>query len=192
MVCATFAGKRTENEYTMTADMENRVRRAEELFVSGFNCAQAVTAAFADIYGYSEEQALRLSAGFGGGIGRTRQTCGAACGMVILAGMDCGSADAGDREGKSDNYRVVQQLLGRFKELYGTTVCAELLRLKRGTPLSYAAGERTAEYYRTRPCLNQVVAAARIFAEYIAAQASPYSASGNGSGSEIRPGHADQ
>lgn len=157
----------------MTTEMEQRVRRAEELFVAGYNCAQAVVAAFADIYGYTGEQALRMSAGFGGGIGRTRQTCGAACGMVMLAGMECGATDAADREGKSENYRVVQELLGRFKELHGTTVCAELLRLKHGTPLSYEASERTAEYYRTRPCVNHVVSAARIFAEYKEASSRP-------------------
>ena len=46
------------------------MKRAEELFMQGFNCAQAVAAAFADVYGYSEEQMLRVSAGFGAGIGR--------------------------------------------------------------------------------------------------------------------------
>ncbi|GAY27783.1 C-GCAxxG-C-C family protein, partial [Prevotella sp. MGM1] len=91
----------------MPIDKEQRIRRAEELFMQGFNCSQSVVAAFADIYGYTEEQALRLSAGFGGGIGRMRLTCGAACGMFTLAGMDCGSITPGDREGKSHNYKVV-------------------------------------------------------------------------------------
>ena len=45
--------------------------------MQGFNCSQSVVAAFADIYGYTEEQALRMSAGFGGGIGRLRLSCGA-------------------------------------------------------------------------------------------------------------------
>lgn len=165
----------------MMMDKEQRIRRAEELFMQGYNCAQAVTAAFADIYGYTEEQALKLSAGFGGGIGRTRQTCGAACGMVLLAGMDCGSANAGDREGKSENYRVVQELLNRFKEQHGTLICSELLKLKRDTPLSYEASERTAEYYSTRPCVNQVVSAAKIFADYIEEATAP---SGSPRGSE--------
>ena len=112
-------------------------------------------------------QAMKLSAGFGGGIGRMRMTCGAACGMVTLAGMDCGSVTAGDREGKSVNYRVVQQLMKRFEEMHGSTVCAELLKLKQGAPLSYEASERTAEYYKTRPCVSQIVSAAKIFAEYL-------------------------
>ena len=61
--------------------MEDRVARAVELFKSGFNCSQSVVAAFADLYGLTEEQALKVSASVGGGIGRMRETCGAACGL---------------------------------------------------------------------------------------------------------------
>lgn len=146
---------------------QDRIKRAEELFMQGYNCAQSVTAAFADIYGYTEQQALTLSAGFGGGIGRMRKTCGAACGMFILAGMDCGSCHADDRDGKSHNYKVIQDLANAFKQRFGTLECSELLNLKKDTPLSHVASERTAEYYAERPCVNQVVAAAKIFAEYI-------------------------
>ena len=62
--------------------MEDRIQRAVELFRQGYNCSQSVCAAFADEYGYTFEQALRMSASFGGGIGRMRMTCGAACGTV--------------------------------------------------------------------------------------------------------------
>ena len=54
--------------------MEERVQRAVELFKSGYNCSQSVVAAYADMYGFTEEQALRMSASFGGGIGRMRLT----------------------------------------------------------------------------------------------------------------------
>ena len=68
----------TEQEIT------KRVERAKALFKQGFNCSQAVFAACADIYGIEDEAlALRLAASFGGGIGRMRQTCGAACGMFL-------------------------------------------------------------------------------------------------------------
>lgn len=146
---------------------DERIRRAEELFMQGFNCCQCVVAAFADLYGYTERQALTLSAGFGGGIGRMRLTCGACCAMAQLAGMDCGSAEPGDREGKSYNYKVVQELLEKFRQEHGSINCTELLKLKKGTPLTYEASERTAEYYRTRPCVNQIVSAAKIYAEYL-------------------------
>ena len=81
--------------------------------------------------------------------------------------MHCGSADANDREGKSANYKVVQELTRRFQETYGTIICSELLQLKKYTPLTYEASERTAEYYKSRPCLNQVITCAKIFGDYL-------------------------
>ena len=68
----------TVEDYPLTPENEERVRRAVELFTQGYNCSQSVVAAFADLYGMSHETALRVSASFGGGIGRMRQTCGAA------------------------------------------------------------------------------------------------------------------
>ena len=76
--------------------MEDRIQRATQLFKSGYNCSQSVVAAFADIYGFTEEQALRMAASFGGGIGRMRETCGAACGMFLLAGLEKGAVDGAD------------------------------------------------------------------------------------------------
>lgn len=151
----------------MNIDKPERMRRAEELFMQGFNCSQSVAAAFADVYGYTEEQMLRVSAGFGAGIGRLRLSCGAFNAMALLAGLDCGSVTPGDREGKSYNYKVVQQLAERFREEHGSLICSELLRLKKGAPLTYEASERTAEYYKTRPCVRQIISAARIYAEYL-------------------------
>lgn len=139
--------------------------------MQGFNCSQAVVAAFADIYGYTEEQALKMSAGFGAGIGRMRMSCGAFNALTLLAGLDCGSTTPGDREGKSYNYKVVQELAAHFKEEHGTLICAELLKLKKGAPLSYEASERTAEYYKQRPCVNQIISAARIYCDYLEAKA---------------------
>ena len=51
-------------------DIEKRIARSVELFKSGYNCSQSVVAAFASLYGFTEEQALRMAASFGGGIVR--------------------------------------------------------------------------------------------------------------------------
>ena len=67
---------------------EDRVAKAVALFKEGYNCSQSVVTAFADLYGFTREQALHMSASFGGGIGRMRETCGAACGMFLLAGLE--------------------------------------------------------------------------------------------------------
>ena len=146
--------------------LESRVGEAVALFKSGYNCSQSVVAAFADLYGFSREQALRMSASFGGGIGRMRQTCGAACGLFQLAGLDCGAVKADDREGKSHNYAVVQELAEAFKRENGSLICAELLGLEapEGTPQAEA---RTERYYQKRPCVKMVETAARLFADYL-------------------------
>jgi C_GCAxxG_C_C family probable redox protein len=151
----------------MVIDKQKRMKRAEELFMQGFNCSQSVATAFADVYGYTEEQMLRVSAGFGAGIGRMRLSCGAFNAMALLAGLENGSVTPGDREGKSANYKTVQQLAARFQEEHGSLICAELLKLKQDAPLSYEASERTAEYYQKRPCVKQIISAARIYAEYL-------------------------
>ena len=150
-------------------DVTLRVTRAVELFKQGFNCSQSVVAAYADLYGYSKEQALKMAASFGGGIGRMRQTCGAACGMFMLAGLDCGSCIENDREGKSHNYAVVQQLAEKFKSQTGSIICAELLGLRK-LEVSSEAEARTMQYYKKRPCPRMVRLGAELFAAYLMEQ----------------------
>ena len=135
-------------------------------FKSGYNCSQSVVLAFADMYGFTQEQAARMAASFGGGIGRMRQTCGAACGMFLLAGLETGATDPKDREGKGANYEVVQELAAEFKKRNGSTICAELLGLKKPEGVS-TPEERTDQYYAKRPCVRMVEEAARIWVEYL-------------------------
>lgn len=138
--------------------------------MQGYGCCQAVVAVFADMYGLDDTMAKRIAAGFGGGVGRMRMMCGAVSAMVILAGLDCGQTEGADRDGKSACYRVVQQLVNRSKEQNGSVICAELLGLDgyERAHSSYVASERTAEYYKRRPCAAKVESAARLFAEYLA------------------------
>ncbi len=145
------------------------MQRAVDFFMQGYNCSQAVAAAFADMYGLDEAMAKRLAAGFGGGVGRMRMMCGAVSGIVMLVGMDCGQEDGNDRDGKSACYKVVQELIAKSKEQNGSIICAEILGLKgyEKAQSSYVASPRTAEYYKTRPCAAIVESEARIFAEYL-------------------------
>ena len=147
---------------------EERIQQAIAYFKAGFNCSQSVVAAFADLYGFTPEQALKMSSSFGGGIGRMRQTCGAACGMFILAGLETGSTDGKDNAQKSYNYQVVQDLAQQFREINGSIICSELLGLKTAADDNAPqASERTDNYYRKRPCAMMVETAARIFAQFL-------------------------
>ena len=146
---------------------EERIEKAVSLFKEGYNCSQSVVAAFADMYGFTEEQALKMSSAFGGGIGRMRETCGAACGLFMLAGLEKGATEGSDREGKAATYALVQELAAKFKEENGSLRCADLLGLSKREPLVSTPEVRTSTYYAKRPCAKMVETAARIWADYI-------------------------
>ncbi len=144
------------------SEIDQRVARAQELFEQGFNCCQSVFAACADLYGIADESlALRLSASFGAGMGRMRLTCGAVSGTFLLAGLHNGSAVVGDREGKKNNYALVQDLAARFKAENGSIICAELLGIA-PRPQEPTPAERTSDYYKKRPCVELVKQAVRV------------------------------
>ena len=84
--------------------------------------------AFADLYGIEPETMARLAASFGGGIGRMRETCGAASGMFLLAGLQTTDGQA-DPQQKKHNYQTVQHLAAQFKHECGSLLCKELLGL---------------------------------------------------------------
>ena len=147
--------------------MEERVNVAVSLFKEGFNCSQSVVAAYADLYGFTREQALKMSASFGGGIGRMRQTCGAACGLFMLAGLENGCTEGRNKDGKEANYILVQELAEEFKKRNGSIICSQLLGLDKNAETPTTPEARTAEYYKKRPCVKIVEEAARIWGEYL-------------------------
>lgn len=154
---------------TQEIDLESRIQRAVELFMQGYGCCQSVLCAFADRYGLDEEMALRISAGFGGGVGRMRMMCGTCSALVILAGLEKGQTRGDDREGKAACYQLVRQLLETFRQRNGSIICAELLQMNgvKAETNTSQPDERNAEYYRVRPCARKVESAARVFAEYL-------------------------
>ena len=137
---------------------------AAELFLNGYNCAQAVAVAFCDVTGLDEALSARLSSSFGGGIGRLREVCGAVSGMVMVAGVLYGYDDAKDDEAKKAHYELVQRLAGEFREKMGTIICRELLE---NPPSDPTPSPRTAAYYQDRPCARFVMTAAQILDDYI-------------------------
>ena len=154
--------------------IEERVEKARRLFKEGgYNCCQAVVLAYNDVFGLEDELAASLSSGFGGGMGRMREVCGAVSGMVMLAGMIRPASDPSVKNWRTANYALVQEMAGEFKEINGSIVCKELLGLVpmgSCTPApkeSPEPSDRTPEYYKKRPCEEMVGIAARIVGEQI-------------------------
>lgn len=135
--------------------IEQRATNSKLLFSQGYNCSQAVVAACADLYNIDNETALRFSASFGGGIGRMRMTCGAACGMFLLAGLEKGNTISNKPQAKLPNYQLVQKLADTFKQENGSLVCAELLGLNGAPP------------QQKRPCPEMIAQAVRIYLKEI-------------------------
>ena len=135
--------------------------KAVEYFCEGYNCAQSTAASFAEDAGLDPEDVLTMMAGFGGGIGGTREMCGAVCGMVWALGIAEGNYPPHDNEAKTELYKNVRESIHEFTEKFGTTCCRELL-LKAGCLPKPEPSVRNAEYYAKRPCAHFVEAAAEI------------------------------
>ncbi|WP_170138003.1 C-GCAxxG-C-C family protein [Anaerobacterium chartisolvens] len=144
--------------------MDKYSQHAIDLFKKGYNCSQAVLAAFCDELDIDFDTALRISAPFGGGMGRMREVCGAVSGMFMAAGMKYGYCDPEDSQAKAEHYKLIQSLASKFKEENGSIICRELLGL--GTKVDGPVPEeRTKEYYKKRPCAELVGFAAQITGE---------------------------
>lgn len=151
-------------------NIEEREARAREYFTAGYNCAQAVVMAFSDIMSLDEVGAARIAAPFGGGMGRMREVCGAVSGMTMVAGAISPATDPKNMVERKNNYALVQHFAAMFREQNGDIVCRRLLSLEPREENAETAmpSQRTAEYYKKRPCVEYVAAAARIVATYLA------------------------
>ena len=146
-----------------------RAEKAAELFLNGYNCAQAVAVAFCDLTGMEETFTAKLASSFGGGMGRMREVCGAVSGMLMVAGVLYGYDATDDDGAKMAHYALVQELAGQFREQVGSIVCREILK---NPPSDPAPTPRTEEFYKMRPCARMVYLATQIMEDYIAAH--PY------------------
>ena len=106
----------------------DHAQEARQLFLEGYNCAQAAFCAFNDLTGLDLETAARLASSFGAGMGRLREACGAVSGSLMALGMIRGYSDPADPTAKAAHYAQVQDYVRRFRERNGTSLCRELLR----------------------------------------------------------------
>ena len=144
--------------------MDHR-EKAAELFLQGYNCAQAMMVAYCDVTGLKPEFAARMASSFGGGMGRMREVCGAVSGMLMVAGLLYGYEIPGDDVSKKAHYHLVQHLAAKFREQAGSIVCREILK---NPPSDPNPTPRTAEFYAKRPCTRMLILAAEVLDGYIA------------------------
>jgi len=100
---------------------------ATSSFAQGFNCAQSVLLSFCEELGLERETALRIACGFGAGMGRMEEVCGAVTGGIMVIGLKFGNIDKNDKTATEITYKKTRELLNNFKEIQGSYICSKLL-----------------------------------------------------------------
>ena len=100
-----------------------------------FNCCQAVACAFAEEVGIDEATLFKIGEGFGLGMGCMEGTCGALSGAIMLAGLKNSDGNTSAPATKADTYKLSKELLQKFVEKTGSSVCKELKGVETGKML---------------------------------------------------------
>lgn len=96
-------------------------------FKEGFNCAQSVLYCYAEKLNISKDIALRISSGFGAGMGRKQEVCGAISGAILVLNLLYGRGEKDEKQKQDINYSKVRELITRFENIHGTINCKKLL-----------------------------------------------------------------
>jgi len=113
--------------------MTERQKKAEAAFLQGHNCAQAVLLAFNTDIGLKDEDLLRISSGFGSGMGRMQETCGALTGGMMVISYLYGKYRLGDNASKELSIELIGAFVKSFRKKHHETTCRNLLGLDLGT-----------------------------------------------------------
>jgi len=114
--------------------MTDHSQKALSIFRSGMNCSQAVLTAFAEDFKFDDNFASEISSGFGGGMGRLQETCGAVTGAFMVLGIYASRKYSDKVERKDHTYALIQDFNKRFSAIHNTTNCRLILGIDLKTP----------------------------------------------------------
>ncbi len=142
----------------------NRVESSQDIFSQDAACSQAILTVYARPKGLDPKQALKISAGFGGGMA-IAGTCGAVTGAIMALGLHLCGDDCDTSEGRVAVYARIKEFTTRFVEKNGSLNCAVLL----GCDISTDAGKEcaAAQNLHDTKCAPLVRSAAEILEELL-------------------------
>ncbi len=141
-------------------EKQKLIKRAGDMFIEGYNCAQSTTAPFNDIVGVDEDTLIKASCAFGGGVARLRNVCGVVSGIAFIFGLSSPCLDVTDEDAKADMYGKAQELISKFTAKNETVICSELLDdFEKNPPKS--------EPYKDNPCLKLVEDGVALLCDYL-------------------------
>lgn len=139
--------------------MQNRTEIAVSRFSEGYNCAQSVFYSFCDDLHFDKNTALKMATGFGAGMGRKEEVCGAVTGGVMVIGAKYGRGETDNRTATELTYQKTRELMDRFEKKHGTFICRRLLK---GCELTTEEGQKHFKDNKLadticKPCVRSVV-----------------------------------
>jgi C_GCAxxG_C_C family probable redox protein len=146
--------------------MKDKSAAAASMVAGSWNCAQSVLGVFCDELGFDKETAMKLASGFGAGMARRQEVCGAVSGAIMVVGLKHGQAREDDKAAKETAYRLSRVVLDRFQAEFGSCLCRELLP---GLDLATEAGHQRykAEGWSEKICQPCVRFAVRLLEEIL-------------------------
>lgn len=144
--------------------VEKVEREAKNCFKQGLNCSECVMTAMLNNFETGlPAEVITLATGFGGGMGHTKNTCGAITGAVMALSAMVGRKNPMAKETMperiaelQDIYGVVGKMVNEIKDEYGTLICSEL-----SDPLGDWEGKA-----RKRNCMQMITYCAGLAAKY--------------------------
>ena len=124
--------------------------QAVSKFLEGYNCAQSVFYSFCDDLGLEKTYALKIACGFGAGMGRKEEVCGAVTGGIIVLGAKYGKVEKDDRSAQEMTYKKTRELMDKFAKKHGTYICRQLLN---GCELTLEEGQKS---FKENDMLNKI------------------------------------
>lgn len=108
--------------------------QAKNYFRQGLNCTECVMQAFLDIHGSDlPPEIISLATGFGGGMGHTKNTCGAITGAVMALSAVVGRKQPMAKETMAERiaelnaiYDIEGRMVHEMEDTFGTLICKEL------------------------------------------------------------------
>ncbi len=127
--------------------LDERIEAARALRKQGYNCSQCVFMVFNDVHGLSPEDAFRIIGGLGGGVGGQHHVCGTVSAMSTVLSSVYYDVPAK----KIAAYGAIKDCCGRFSDMNGSVICAELL----------------ADTPRRKPCMAYIEDSITILHKYL-------------------------
>jgi C_GCAxxG_C_C family probable redox protein len=119
-------------------------------FVGGYNCAQSVFYAFCEDLQIDQDAALKIATGFGAGMGRKGEVCGAVTGGIMALGAKYGRGEKEDPTVANVAYARTREFMDQFASQHGSCLCRELLN---GCDLATEEGQKA---FREKDLKNKI------------------------------------